>query len=79
MTIKGLIETLNNLTSGELSRIASRVEEVRAEAHALALDEVVVLLDEALALLEAGDVKGFRKKLHHAVSRLGHLREPARV
>ncbi len=72
MTIKALIEVLNNLTSGELGRMSARVREVRHEAASMGLEEVVRILDDALASLDACDLKGFRKKLQHAVSRLGH-------
>lgn len=75
MTIKALIGTLNNLTTGELSRIATRIRECREEAREMGLPEVVAILDDAIAMLEVCDVKGFRKKLAHAVSRLGHVRE----
>jgi len=77
MTIRGLIEVLNNLTTGELSRLNARFAEVRAEAERLGLVEVAAILDEARAALDAGDLKVFRRKIHHAVSRLGHVREPA--
>ena len=76
MTIRGLIEVLNNLTAGELSRLHARVAEVRAEAERLDLAEVVAILDDARDALDAGDLKTFRRKIHHAVSRLGHVREP---
>ncbi len=76
MTIRALIEVLNNLTTGELSRLSARVVEVRDQARALGLAEVVAILEEALELLAAGDLKGFRRKIQHAVSRLGHAREP---
>jgi hypothetical protein len=74
MDKKALIDTLNNLTTGELSRLNSRLEELRAETERQGLDEVPRILGEARRLLHAGDIKGFRKKVQHAVSRLGHLR-----
>ncbi len=75
MTIKALIEVLNNLTAGELSRLSATLAEVRAEVRALGLDEIGAILDEAVAALDACDLKLFRRKLQHAVSRLGHVRE----
>jgi hypothetical protein len=76
MTTRALIETLNNLTFGELGRLSARVVEVRAEAAKLGQDEAARILDEALAALAAGDLRAFRKKIQHAVSRLGHARDP---
>jgi len=75
MDIKGLIDVLNNLTVGELATLRSRLAEVREEVAARGLDEIVAILDEARARLDALDVKGFRKKVQHAVSRLGHVRD----
>lgn len=72
MTVKTIIDVLNNLTFGEISRLRGRVQEARAEIAALGHDEIALALDEALALLETGDLKGFRKKIQNAVSRLGH-------
>jgi hypothetical protein len=77
MTIRALIEVLNNLTAGELSRLHARVADVRDEASRLGLAEVTTILDEARAALDAGNLKTFRRRLQHAVSRLGHVREPA--
>ncbi len=77
MTIRALIEILNNLTTGEVGRLAARVGEVRDEARRLGLAEIAALLDEALARLAAGDLKAFRRTVQHAVSRLGHVREAA--
>lgn len=77
MTIRALIDVLNNLTTGELGRLAARVTEVRDEAERMGLDEVARILDDALLALAAGDLKSFRKRVQHAVSRLGHAREPA--
>lgn len=77
MTIRALIEILNTLTTGELSRLSARVTEVREQARAMSLEEVVAILDQALDSLAAGDLKVFRKRIQHAVSRLGHAREPA--
>lgn len=74
MDKKALIDTLNNLTSGELSRLEERLAELRAECQSQGLEEVREILGEAQRLLRSGDVKGFRKKVQHAVSRLGHLR-----
>ncbi len=77
MTIRALIEILNNLTTGEVGRLSARVGEVRDEARRMGLAEVAGLLDEALAQLAVCDLRGFRKKVQHAVSRLGHVRETA--
>ncbi len=75
MTTKALIEVLNNLTTGELGRLAVRVREVREEARKMDLAEVVAILDEALAALGTCELKLFRKKVQHAVSRLGHIKD----
>lgn len=81
MRTRALIETLNNLSFGELGTVTRRVGEVRDEADQLELDEIVAILDEALRALGEGDLKLFRKRLNHAVSRLGHAKvresEPA--
>ena len=77
MTIQALIETLNTLTTGELGQLRARVAEARAEAAAMGLADVAGALDEALAALAALDLKTFRKRINHAVSRLGHAREAA--
>jgi len=74
MDIRAVIDVLNNLTFGELSRLEGRVREVRGEVERLGHDEVVAILDEALAALEQADLRQFRRRIHHAVSRLGHLR-----
>jgi len=75
MNVKPLIDVLNNLTTGELSALETRVRGVRGEASRLGFEEIVEILDEALGHLSACDVKAFRKRVHHAVSRLGHLRQ----
>jgi hypothetical protein len=74
MDVKAIIDTLNNLTFGELSRLSGRVREARRAARAEGLYEIAEILDDALGRLDEGDVKGFRKKISHAVSRLGHAR-----
>ena len=43
----------------------------------MGLADVAGALDEALAALAAFDLKTFRKRINHAVSRLGHAREAA--
>lgn len=75
MNKKALIDTLNSLTVGQFSTIQSRLDEVRETTHAAGLDEIAAILDEARAALDGFDLKGFRKKVQHAVSRLGHLRD----
>ena len=72
MNVRSLIQVLNNLTVGEFSRLEGRVREARDETRRQGLDEITAILDEALVLLRSGDVKGFRRKVQHAVSRLGH-------
>lgn len=74
MDIKAIIDTLNNLTIGEFSRLEARVLEARAAAREHGLEEVDGILDQALVVLRSGDIKAFRKKIQHAVSRLGHAR-----
>ncbi len=75
MDKKALIDVLNNLTIGELGTLRSRLAEVRETVAEKGLDEIAEILDEARARLDALDIKGFRKKVQHAVSRLGHVRE----
>ena len=75
MTIKALIDALNNLTLGEFDTLVGRVGELRAETAHRGLDEITTILDEAMERLRLADVRGFRKKVQHAVSRLGHVRE----
>lgn len=74
MRVKSLIEGLNSLNVGEVSTLSSRVKQYRDEAQDSGLNEVTEILDEALASLQAMDVKTFRKKIQHSVSRLGHVR-----
>ncbi|MCU0224249.1 MAG: hypothetical protein MUF27_09285 [Acidobacteria bacterium] len=74
MHVKGMIEALNSLSVGEISQLRQRVEEVRAAAACQELSEITAILDEALEQLAACDLKAFRRKLAHAVSRLGHVR-----
>ena len=74
MRVKPLIDGLNNLNVGELSTLSMRVAEIRDEVQQSGFTEVSQILDEALAALEAMDVKSFRRKIQHSVSRLGHIR-----
>lgn len=75
MTTRALIEVLNNLMTGEFARVAARLGEVRREVRLMGLDDVAAILDEAVAALDAADLKTFRRKIQHAVSRLGHAKE----
>lgn len=74
MQIRAIIDVLNNLTTGEFSRLEARVREARDACEEQGLEEVVLILDAGLENLDMGDLKGFRKKVQHAVSRLGHAR-----
>jgi hypothetical protein len=78
MTVKALIDALNNLTIGEFGALEQRVRELGDEAGALGLEEAAKILGESLERLREGDPRGFRKKIQHAVSRLGHAREGSR-
>ena len=73
MDVRAIIHVLNNLTLGEFSRLAGRVREAREEVARLGHDEVVAILDEAVEALERADLRTFRRRIRHAVSRLGHL------
>ncbi|MCU0231091.1 MAG: hypothetical protein MUC67_06900 [Acidobacteria bacterium] len=75
MHVQGMIEALNALSVGEISKLRQRVQEVRDAAARAELAEIAALLDQALEQLAACDLKAFRRKLAHAVSRLGHVRE----
>ncbi len=75
MDKRALISALNNLSVGEFSRIRSRLSALREELSAVGLDEVAGILAEAEGCLDDFDLKGFRKKVQHAVSRLGHVKE----
>jgi len=77
MSIKALIHTLNHLTIGEITALTYRVQECRNEALGLGLTQISSILDEALEHLEHADIKLFRKRIAHAVSRLGHVRDVA--
>lgn len=74
MQTRGLIDTLNNLSLGELALVTRRVGEVRDEVLAMDQVEIAAILDESLACLAAGDLRTFRKRINTAVSRLGHLK-----
>ncbi len=74
MEIRAIIDVLNNLTTGEFSRLHDRVREAREACAERGLEEVALILDAGLECLSLGDLKGFRKKVQHAVSRLGHAR-----
>lgn len=75
MNKKALIETLNGLVVGEFSRIQSRLVEVREQLGEAGAEEIVTILDEAKTHLDAFDLKAYRKKIQHAVSRIGHLKD----
>jgi hypothetical protein len=75
MHVQGMIEALNALSVGEISKLRQRVQEVRDAAARAELTEIAALLDQALDQLAACDLKAFRRKVAHAVSRLGHARE----
>ena len=75
MNKKALIDTLNSLTVGQFSTIQSRLDEVRAATREAGLDEIATILDEARSALDEFDLKSFRKRVQHAVSRLGHVRD----
>jgi hypothetical protein len=74
MEIRAIIDVLNNLTTGEFSRLEARVREARDACDERGLEEVVLILEAGLESLALGDLKGFRKKVQRAVSRLGHAR-----
>ena len=74
MEVRAIIDVLNNLTVGEFSRLTSRVEEVRDVCAERGFEEVALILETSLERLGAGDIRGFRRKVQHAVSRLGHAR-----
>ena len=74
MDITAIIDTLNNLTIGEFTCLEARILEARAAARGHGLEDVEGILDEALAVLRRGEIKAFRRKIQHAVSRLGHAR-----
>jgi hypothetical protein len=73
MQPKAIIDVLNNLTVGEFSRLEGRLREVREQVTKMGHDEIAALLGEAQQCLVLGDMKTFRRKIQHAVSRLGHL------
>ena len=74
MEVRAIIDVLNNLTTGEYSRLHTRVREARDACEKRGLEEVALILEAGLESLDLGDLKGFRKKVQHAVSRLGHAR-----
>jgi hypothetical protein len=74
MQTRGLIETLNNLSMGELALVSRRVREVRDDVLAMDQTEIAAILDQSLECLASGDLKMFRKRINTAVSRLGHLK-----
>ncbi|MBP7146930.1 MAG: hypothetical protein KBD01_05250 [Acidobacteria bacterium] len=74
MSVRGIIEALNNLTIGEISSLGRRMDEIRDEVREIGLAEVSAILDQAMESLAVGDLKAFRKRVQHAVSRLGHAR-----
>lgn len=74
MSTRPLIEALNSLNIGDLESMARKVGETRAAAAAAGLSEIACTLDEAQAALDRADFKTFRKKIQHAVSRLGHAK-----
>jgi len=76
MQVRAMIEALNSLSVGELASLRRKVEEVRDHAARQGLEEITAILDDALAQLAAGDLRAFRRRVSHAVSRLGHVRPP---
>lgn len=75
MNEKALIEALNSLGVGEISRLEARLAEVRKQVREAGHEAIAEILDQAAERLAAWDLKGFRKSVHHAVSRLGHVKE----
>jgi DNA integrity scanning protein DisA with diadenylate cyclase activity len=73
-TISRAISTLNSLGVGDLDRIRKRLDEVMADLGTLEAEELITMLTDARTALDRGDVPLFRRRVQHAVSRLGHLR-----
>jgi hypothetical protein len=74
MTAQQLIAFLNALTFGDLSALASKLEQGRSACAALGHGEIAQVIEEARVALGNGDVKTYRRKLETAVSRLGHVK-----
>ncbi|MDQ7087139.1 MAG: hypothetical protein Q9Q13_04435 [Acidobacteriota bacterium] len=55
--------------------MSTRLDEVRGEVRAAGHAEIATILDEAAERLAAFDVKEFRRRVQHAVSRLGHVKD----
>jgi hypothetical protein len=76
MSPRPWIETLNSLSLGELDVVRARVLQVRDEVVLAGFEEIGSILDAAIAALLVGDLKNFRRRVNHAVSRLGHIKQP---
>lgn len=73
-SLDSLIATLNNLELGELDKITTQLDDVRAELEKRELAELVTKLDECRRALAHGELEEFRRLRATVVSRLGHVR-----
>lgn len=69
-----LIAFLNSLNVGELDSLASKLGEARRACVDLGEEELADNLGEAQQALTHADLKLYRKRVHHVLARLGHLR-----
>jgi len=73
MDAKQLIAFLNAIKVGELDTIEGKLGEARSACEELGQPDLAASLSEAHDALEGLDMKLYRKRVQHVLSRLGHL------
>ena len=73
MDAKQLIAFLNAIHVGQLDSIEAKLGEATAACERLGAHDLVESLADAKEALDGLDMKRYRKRVQHVVSRLGHL------
>lgn len=69
-----LLATLNSTDVGTLDSIASKIAQVREELGAMDQPELAAKAMEAVASLDRGDLREFKRLRAYLQSKIGHLR-----
>lgn len=69
-----IIAFLNALDVGELETLHVKLAEARQACIDLGREDLAENLDEAGVALRESDIRLYRKRVHHVLARLGHLR-----
>jgi hypothetical protein len=73
MEVKQLIAFLNALSVGQIDSIEGKLSEASSACQDLGQPELADLLVDAREALDVLDLKRYRKRVHHVLSRLGHI------